>query len=118
MFSRSGSIFRKSIDDSGEATALLANPQFEIVTDWSPDGKYILYLRFSDASSGGRELWYLRREEDGSGYESVPFLQTLFNVEDAKFSPNGRFVAYLSDETGQKELYVQPFPKGSGKPRV
>ena len=45
-------------------------------------------------------------------------MQTLFNVEDAKFSPNGRFVAYLSDETGQRELYVQPFPKGSGKPRV
>ena len=47
-----------------------------------------------------------------------PFLQTSFNVEDAKFSSDGRFVAYLSDETGERELYVQPFPKGSGKWKV
>ena len=109
-------ISRISADGSGEATQLLATPAREAATDWSPDGKYILYLRWSgEANSGGRELWYLRRKEDGSGYEEVPFLQTPFKVQDAQFSPDGGFVAYLSDESGTKELYVTPFPSGDVK---
>ena len=114
-FNAGGDIFRKSADGRGEATPLLATPALEAATDWSLDGRYILYLRSGVANSGGRELWYLRRKENGSGYESVPFLQTPFNVEGAQFSPDGRFVAYLSDESGSRELYVTPFPSGDVK---
>ena len=111
-FNSGGNLLRRSADGGGDATVLLKRPKRETQCDWSRDGKYILFLRLDN---GGRELWYLSLEEDGSGFEPVHFLQTPFNVEDAKFSPDGRFVAYLSDESGQQELYVRPFPKGDGR---
>ena len=76
-FNAGGNIFRKTADSSDEPTPLLATPALEAATDWSLDGKYILYLylRSGDANSG-RELWYLRRKENGSDYESVRFLRT------------------------------------------
>jgi eukaryotic-like serine/threonine-protein kinase len=46
----------------------------------------------------------------------TPFLATAFNESAARFSPDGRYLAYLSDRTGRQELYVQPFP-GPGEPR-
>ncbi len=114
IFFRNNTIFGKFVDSSGEATRLLTTPLRSFPTDWSPDGKSILYLRPGEANSI-RELWYLRRKEDDSGYEPVPFLQTRFNVEEGQFSHDGRFVAYLSDESGSKELYVTPFPESGAK---
>ncbi len=114
-FNAGGDIFSKSVDTNDERTPLLATPAAEAATDWSLDSKYILYLLGSSGDANSRrELWYLRRTEDG-GYESVPFLQASFNVEGAQFSPAGRFVAYLSDESGSQELYVTRFPSGDGK---
>jgi hypothetical protein len=45
----------------------------------------------------------------------VPYLQTSFNEDEARFSPDGRWVAYRSNETGQSEIYVQSFPPTGGK---
>ncbi len=64
------------------------------------------------------DLWYLKRKEDGNGFEPVPFLQSSFNESAAKFSADGRFVAYVSDESGRFEVYVRPFPGGDGKWQV
>ncbi len=47
-----------------------------------------------------------------------PFLQTPFNEHSAKFSPQGRFVAYVSDQSGQNQVYVRPFPEGEGQWQV
>ena len=58
---------------------------------------------------------YLRRKDDGQGFDEVPFLQTPFNEQNPKLSPDGNFVAYQSDESGRFEIYVRPFPEGEGK---
>jgi len=62
-------------------------------------------LAFVDFSETGRDLWTL--SPDG---KATPFLITPFNKSQGRFSPNGRFMAYSSDESGRREIYVQPFP--------
>ena len=103
-------IFARQADGSGEEKALAATPRSEHLTDWSRDGKYLLYN--TKVSETRFELWYLERNEDGSGWEPHPFLQTPFANLGAKLSPDGRYVAYLSNQSGRPEVYVQPFPEG------
>ena len=109
-------IFLRQADGSGEAKVLVATPRNEYLTDWSRDGKYLLYLL--DDPETGTDLWYLERNEDGSAWEPHPFLQTPFNKHAAKFSPDGRYIAYVSDESGQREVYVRPFPQGGRRSTV
>ena len=49
-----------------------------------------------------------------SGNQPEPYLKTEFNATQGRFSPDGRFVAYVSDSSGRYEIYVQPFPAASG----
>jgi Tol biopolymer transport system component len=103
----SGRLYLKNADGSGSeeevadtgADALLAN-----VWDWSHDGKFILFAK-------GSELWCFSRPE----HAAKPLLQTKWTVRNAQFSPNGRWMAYASNETGSMEIYVAPFPSGAGK---
>ena len=95
---------------------MAATPQNEALSDWSSDGKYLLY-HYSDPETGN-DLWYLERSEDGRGWEPHPFLQEPSAQTVPKFSPNGRYVAYVSDDSGQQEVYVQPFPEGGRKVTV
>ena len=60
----------------------------------------------------------MRRDKDGSGYESIVFSETEFDELSPKISPDGRFVAYQSNESGSYEVYVQPFPEGPGRTQV
>jgi len=78
-------------------------------TDWSPDGRFIIFAVDSPESQTKRDLWLLSVTDR----KASPFLATPFNEYDAQFSPDGRFIAYVSDESGSNEIYVQPF-SGSG----
>ena len=109
-------IFLRQADGSGEEKILAATPRREMLSDWSRDGKYLLYY-LTDLETGN-DLWYLERNEDGSGWEPHPFVQTPFNQHVPRFSPDGRYVAYVSEESGQLEVYVQPFPEGGRKVTV
>ncbi len=104
-------IFVKSAEGSGEAEPLLATPSNEYGYEWSSDGKYLV-------GSGVGKLWYLQAKEGASGYETVMFLDTPFDALSPDLSPDGKFLAYESDESGQYEVYVQPFPQGGGKWQV
>lgn len=99
-------------DGSGGEAAIAATADSEYVNDWSRDGKYLLFERQHE----NVDLWYLTRGEDGS-WEPHPFLTGPENERAGAFSPDGRFVAYLSDESalGQYEVYVQAFPDGGTK---
>ena len=112
----------KAADGSGESEVLVGTDQEELPTDWSSDGRYFLFERtqsyLSESSSTPGDLWYLEFEDDGSDYQEVPFMQTAFDESLGKLSPNSRFLAYCSDESGRREVYVQPFPKGGAKSRI
>ena len=103
-------VYRKRSDGSGQAelvpgAANLDSPAFPL--DWSPDGEKLL------AQSGAAgDLWVVTI--DGSE-EPAPFLVTPFGEYNGAFSPDGRWIAYESNESGRTEVYVQAFPSGGGK---
>ena len=109
-------IYSRAADGTGEPELLAGTDSPERPHDWSPDGKYLLYR--VDDPENGYDLWYLKPKEAGGGFDSVPFLQTSFNEGSAKFSPQGRFVAYVSDQSGQDQVNVRPFPEGEGQWQV
>jgi Tol biopolymer transport system component len=75
--------------------------------DWSRDGKYVLVRK-------SNELWYLPWPER----VAKPLMQAKWTVQNAQFSPDGRWMAYASNETESMEIYVSPFPGANGKWQV
>ena len=102
-------IFLRKADGSDEPRPLAAGPYNELVTDWSRDGRYLVYTVRHPGS--GIDIEYLERKGEGGDWESHPYLQTQFREDSPQFSPDGRFLAYRSDESGRDEIYVRPFPK-------
>ena len=109
-------IYSRLADGTDEPVLLVGRDLPEYPLDWSADGKYLLYKIID--SGNGHDLWYLKRKEAGDGFDSVQFLGTAFNERSAMFSPLGRFVAYVSDQSGQDQVYVRPFPEGEGQSQV
>jgi Tol biopolymer transport system component len=79
---------------------------------WSPDGRFILYVT---AGVTGTDVWALPLFGDRKPF---PYLQTRFGEYPAVFSPDGGWVAYTSNESGQPEVYVATFPKFGGKRQI
>jgi Tol biopolymer transport system component/predicted Ser/Thr protein kinase len=98
-------LYTTSSDGAGDDRTILQSDRTKMATDWSPDGRFLLY-RVVDATSN-LQIWVVPLEGDGS---PRPFLQTGFGVSDGQFSPDGRWVAYASNESGTWEIYVAPFP--------
>lgn len=90
---------------------LIRTDAAELPLDWSPDGSRILFSHREADADRNYGLW-LASVSDGS---SEPWLSGDANYGEGCFSPNGRWVAYRSDETGVSEVYVRPFP-GPGSP--
>jgi eukaryotic-like serine/threonine-protein kinase len=83
------------------------------IGSWSPDGKLLIYESFSKTTN--REIWVLPIEGDRKPY---PYLQTSFDIRSPALSPDGQWLAYQSDESGQLEIYVQKFPGPGGKTQI
>jgi len=103
-------IFWRLADGSGKEERLLAKPGDQQPYSWSPDGKLLALL--ADGPSTGQDVWVLSLDGER---RSQPFLQTAASEVDASFSPDGRWLAYASNESGRYEIYVQPFPGSGGK---
>jgi serine/threonine protein kinase/Tol biopolymer transport system component len=76
-------------------------------TDWSRDGKWILYQK--PGGKTGQDLWIASPSPNAAG-EQKPLLDSQFNERDGVFSPDGHWIAYVSNESGRDEVYVQTFP--------
>jgi serine/threonine-protein kinase len=105
-------LYRKRADGSGEAERLTELASSGWATSWSADGRFITYWT---AENGGGDLWVLPLEGDR---KPELFLSTPFSETVGAFSPNGRWLAYASNETGRTEVYVRPFPAAGGKWQV
>ena len=89
---------------------LVTSDELKVATGWSPDGRYLLYSA-RDAQAGDFDLWVLPMT--GSRTPSI-ILKTSFNEFEGVFSPDGRWIAYTSDESGTFEAYVRPFVPSTG----
>ena len=99
----------KPADGSGPEEQLTSGDHLQTPSSWSPDGQVLLY---TDADPATREdIWLLSLEGER---KAQPFIQTPYSESAARFSPDGHWLAYVSDESGRLEIYVQPFP-GPGR---
>lgn len=112
-------LYLQPIDGSSPAEFLLRrDPSVRrFPNEWSQDARLLLFHERPGKEPYGHDLWYLERREDG-GYEAVPFLQTPFSEITAQFSPDEKWVAYASNESGRYEVYIRSFPDGRGKRQV
>ena len=104
-------IFEKASSGGGQEKLLRETPGYARVSSWAPDGRFLLYDVWSGRGTG-YDVWALPLSPPG---DPVPYLQGPGDESEASFSPDGRYVAYTSLESGHNEVYVQPFPAGEGK---
>jgi len=111
---RSGGLdlYTVSADGSGERV-IETTPETELHPDWSSDGRHLV---FSRSFGRGSNLWVYENVANGETQTPPrPFVESTSNLHTPRLSPDGRYVAYLSNESGRFEVYVQPFPAGGRK---
>jgi len=108
-------LFRKDLATGKEEKLLAGAPgeEFQIAQDVSPDGRSLVYMEASE--HGWFDLWALPL---GGGGKPVAFLRAPFHKRAARFSPDGRYLAMISAESGRQEVYVTPYPGPGERIRV
>jgi Tol biopolymer transport system component len=96
-------LYEKSTIGAGDEKLIL--PTQNVPTDWSRDGSFVLVQRRDPKTN--TDIWALPM---GTNREPFPVVRTDFEDRDGQFSPDGKWIAYESNESGRWEIYVQPFP--------
>jgi serine/threonine protein kinase/Tol biopolymer transport system component len=111
-------LFSRRTNGTGDEERLIESHNSLTTQDWSPDGRYLLYrVNSNDLSSKTRfDLWVLPMT--GDDRKPFAFLSTPFREAHGQFSPDGKWVAYTSDESGENAVYVRSFPDGGSQTRV
>jgi Tol biopolymer transport system component/tRNA A-37 threonylcarbamoyl transferase component Bud32 len=97
-------IHTKSYTGAGKEDLVFESNDNEIPTDWSPNGRYIPFSR--QKKGGGVDLWVLDTMEK----KTSPFIESRFDKAQSKISPDGRFLAYTTNDSGTYQIVVQSFP--------
>jgi Tol biopolymer transport system component len=117
--------FWQLADGGGGLERLTTSEYVQVPMSWSPDGQLLTFIEINPTT--GFDIWALRMGDPspGSGQapsaglgqvrKAQPFLRTPFNESAPRFSPDGRWLAYISNESGRNEVYVQPYPGPGGK---
>jgi Tol biopolymer transport system component len=113
-------LYWKRADGAGDAQHLTESKNSKYPGSWRPDGKVLAFTQLNPITSSDIMMLPIEGNEK-SGWktgEPKPFLDGPFNENDPAFSPDGRWLAYSSDESGNSEVYVRPFPGPGGKWQV
>jgi serine/threonine protein kinase/Tol biopolymer transport system component len=103
-------IYLKSADGTGDEELLLESESVKAPMSWSADGNFIAY--YVNDPKTKEDIWVLPLSGEKKPF---PILQTPFSERYPQISPDGKWIAYDSNETGKSEIYVRPFPTGAGK---
>jgi hypothetical protein len=108
-------IYQRPTNMGGPEQVLLQLDAKPIVfpSDWSADGRYLAYYRSDDTTR--LDIWVLPLFGDRKPF---PYVHGDFNESQGQFSPNGKWMAYVSDESVHRRIYVQSFPALTGKWQV
>jgi Tol biopolymer transport system component len=104
---------RQKISSPGGETPILQSGAVNQATDWSRDGRLIVYSTYSQQASW--DIWVLPLSEGGT---PAPFAATAAEERNGRLSPDGRWMAYALRESGRTDVYVQPFPATGAKWQV
>jgi Tol biopolymer transport system component len=112
-------LYRKDAGGGGREEQLTEGPNPKYPTDWSRDGRYLLYSELGQKT--GEDLWALPLEAAGASpvpgvRKPILVLQTPYSERGAVFSPDGKWIAYTSDESGLDAVYVMAFPEAPSGP--
>jgi Tol biopolymer transport system component/tRNA A-37 threonylcarbamoyl transferase component Bud32 len=108
-----GPLYRRASNGAGSAEPLsIGDDTVKYPTDWSRDGKFLVYHSFVPNTQS--DIWMA----PSAGGKPTPLLQTPFEELSGRLSPDGRWIAYSSDESDQFQVYLQSFPPGRGKWRI
>ncbi len=106
-------LFEKAADGAGEDRTLLTTEEPKLALDWSRDGQWLLYnVRHPKT---GLDIWAAQMARDG---KRIPVRETTFDETAGQFSPDGRWVAYQSNESKPAQIYIQPFSEPGGPRQV
>ncbi len=103
-------IYRKLSNGTGAEDLLFESADLKSPISWSADGNFILFA--AESSKTRVDIWKLPLNGDR---KPIPIVQTPFAETHPQISPDGKWIAYFSNETGRDEVYVQSFPPGAGK---
>jgi dipeptidyl aminopeptidase/acylaminoacyl peptidase len=109
-------LYERAASGAGEDALLFRSDYFKFPTDWSRDGRFIIYREVNPKTK--YDVWALPVGPQTGDRKPFPFLHTEANETAATLSPDGQWMAYSSDESGRYEVYVQSFPGGGGKRKV
>jgi serine/threonine protein kinase len=111
-------LYEKPAYGAGNPQLLLASPADGaglFASDWSLDGRFVLYGTEADPKTRA-DIWALpierKRPESFEGNKPLAIVQTPFDESNGQFAPDGKWIAYQSNETGRFEIYLQQFPSG------
>jgi eukaryotic-like serine/threonine-protein kinase len=109
-------ISRVAADGSGKSELLLETETPATPNSWAPDGKTLVFER--SGPDKRKHLWSVTLSAGSPASQPVMLHDTPFTDADGQVSPDGRWLAYQSTESGSQEIYVQPFPGGGAKVRI
>jgi Tol biopolymer transport system component len=104
---RPGDIFIKRVDENGPGHPIVADHRLKVASDWSRDGNYLIYHAQTPGFDWDIEAYSFR------DHKIIPLVQSPYHDSLGQLSPDGRWLAYISLESGKSEIYVKPFPTGS-----
>ncbi len=112
-------LYIKSSSGAASEEVLLETGEGKDPTDWSSDGKFLAFT-VNAGPQTQEDIWILSLNHEGAGEKrkAIPFLQTEFREGEARFSPDGHWIAYSSNESGQAEVFIRPFPGSGGEWQV
>lgn len=104
-------LYRIAATGSGPSERVFESGDQKVVADWSSDGRYLVFSAFTPDTRD--DVWLLDRE---SGPKAIRLLSTAASEQQPRLAPNGRWLAYTSNQTGASEVYVQRLPSGAAVP--
>jgi Tol biopolymer transport system component len=115
MSNRTGvyNLYQRATSGSGQDEPLLPNRLSNVPNQWSRDGRFIVYQEQDPKTK--RDIWFLPTEGAVANRKPIPLLRTDANENFGQLSPDSNWMAFTSDRSGKREVYVRPFPPAEGE---